>query len=227
MQGLFITGTDTGIGKTWVGAQLSQWLTKNNIDTAPRKPAESGCRLSNGKLMPADAMQYFQAINQRESLEIICPYRFPLAAAPDQAALHSGQHLSLEMLIKACRCKADQFLLVEGAGGFYSPIAEQALNADLAQALSLPVLVVAADRLGCQNHVLLTLEAIAQRGLKTAAVILNQTSPKPNDNFDNETALRARISTPILSLAYGSTNSKKLGTFLLDKLGDIGTQHFT
>jgi dethiobiotin synthetase len=218
MQGLFITGTDTDVGKTWVGVQLAQWLTKKNIDTAPRKPAESGCRFSDGKLVPADATQYFQAINQHESLEAICPYRFSLATAPDQAALHSGQHLSLEMLVKACQCKTDQFLLVEGAGGFYSPIAEQALNADLAQALSLPILIVAADRLGCQNHVLLTLEAIAQRSLKIVAIILNQTSPKPNDDFDNATALRARTSTPIFPVAYGSADAEKLSTFLLDKL---------
>jgi len=176
MQGLFITGTDTGVGKTWVGSKLTRLLTLHGIAVAPRKPVESGCDLEQGSLIPNDALQYFKAIDEREPMDVICPYRYPNAIAPDQAARQLGQTLELEMLIEACRYNNNHFLMIEGAGGFYSPIAEQALNADLAQALKLPVLVVAADQLGCQNHVLLTLEAIARRGLRAVAIVLNLTT---------------------------------------------------
>jgi len=218
MQGLFITGTDTGVGKTWVGSKLARLLTLRSIAVAPRKPAESGCQWVRGKLVPSDAIEYFKAIDEHESMHNICRYRYPDAIAPNQAAHRQGQTLALEMLIEACQCNRDQFLMIEGAGGFYSPIAEQALNADLAQALNLPVLVVAADRLGCQNHVLLTLEAIAGRGLETTAVVLNQVSPTPNDQLNNETALQEKISTPLFSLPYGSKNLNELGSFVIDRL---------
>jgi dethiobiotin synthetase len=218
MQGLFITGTDTGVGKTWVGSKLARFLALHSVAVAPRKPAESGCKWVRGKLIPSDALEYFKAIDERESMSDICRYRYPDAIAPNQAARLQGQTLALKMLLEACQCSRDQFLIIEGAGGFYSPIAEQALNADLAQALELPVLVVATDRLGCQNHVLLTLEAIAGRGLQTTAVVLNQVSPTPNDELNNETALKEMISTPLFSLPYGSKNLNELGSFVIDRL---------
>ena len=218
MQGLFITGTDTGVGKTWVGSKLTRLLTTSGIAVAPRKPVESGCDLVQGALIPSDALQYFKAIDERESMDIICPYRYPDAIAPDQAARQLGQTLELEMLIEACLCNNNHFLMIEGAGGFYSPIAEQALNADLAQALKLPVLVVAADQLGCQNHVLLTLEAIARKGLHAVAVVLNQVSPESSDSLNNEMGLKERISVPIFSIPYGSESLDELGSFVIERL---------
>jgi len=218
MHGLFITGTDTGVGKTWVGSKLARLLMEHGIAIAPRKPVESGCDSLDGELIPADALQYFHAVDAHEPLDVICPYRYSKVAAPDQAARDTGQPLSLERLIDACQCNNDHFLIVEGAGGFYSPIAEQALNADLVQALKLPVLVVAADRLGCQNHVLLTLEAIARRGLQTVAIVLNQVSPKTSDKLNNETALKEKTSVPIFSTHYGSGNVGELGSFVIDRL---------
>lgn len=218
MYGLFITGTDTGVGKTWVGSTLTRLLMLHGITVAPRKPVESGCDLEQGALIPNDALQYFKAIDERESMDVICPYRYPDAIAPDQAARLFGQPLGLEALLEACQYNRNHFLMVEGAGGFYSPIAEQALNADLAKALELPVLVVAADRLGCQNHVLLTLEAIARRNLQTVAIVLNQVSPEIRDKIDNKTALKEKTSIPIFSIRYGSENLDELGSFVIDML---------
>jgi len=214
MQGLFITGTDTGVGKTWVGSKLARLLTIHGITVAPRKPIESGCDSLDGKLIPADALQYFHATDAHEPLDVICPYRYSKVAAPDQAARNTGQPLGLEMLVDACQSNNDHFLIVEGAGGFYSPIAEHALNADLAQALKLPVLVVAADRLGCQNHVLLTLEAITQKDLQAIAIVLNQVSPESSSDFNNQAALQERTAVPVFSVSYGSNNCEELGAFI-------------
>jgi len=95
-----------------------------------------------------------------------------------------------------------QFLYVEGAGGFYSPLATDGLNADLAQALELPVLVVAEDRVGCINHVLLTCEALERRGLELAGVILNLRQPTPA-GMDNASDLQPLLRAPVLRLAVG------------------------
>ncbi len=191
--GIFITGTDTGVGKTWLGSRLAARLQARGLPVAPRKPAESGCAPGPGGLRPADAQQYHRAVGGRVPLATICRYRFAAPLAPDQAAARAGQRLTLADLVAACRVPPAHFALVEGAGGFYSPLAEDGLNADLAAALGLPVLLVAADRLGCQNHVLLTAEAIARRGLTLAAVVLNAVTPPAPEAPDNRAALARRL----------------------------------
>lgn len=202
--GIFITGTDTEVGKTWIGSNLCAYLHQNGTPVAPRKPVESGCEKSNyGILQPADANAYFEACLQTTSLDMICPYRYEAAIAPDQAAELAGETLNLEMLTDACTTEqADQFLLVEGAGGFYSPIASDGLNADLAESLDLPILLVAADRLGAINHTLLTTEAIQQRGLNLAAVVLNQIEMTMHENMNNAIALEKHLDCPVLSASY-------------------------
>ncbi len=189
-RGIFITGTDTGVGKTWVGSRLAALWQAQGLPVAPRKPAESGCAPGPDGLLPADAQQYHKAIGGRGRLADICPYRFAAPLAPDQAAARAGRTLHLAELVAACAVPAGHFAVVEGAGGFCSPLATDGLNADLAAALGLPVLLVAADRLGAQNHVLLTAEAVARRGLSLAAVVLNALQPPGPDAPDNAGALR-------------------------------------
>lgn len=202
-QGVFITGTDTGVGKTWIGSSLCAFIHQHGIPVEPRKPVESGCKKSaSGILQPADACAYFEACNQTIALDKICPYRYEAAIAPDQAALLAGETLSLEMLSNACTKKlAGQFLLVEGAGGFYSPIAGDGLNADLAEALDLSILLVAADRLGAINHTLLTAEAIQKRGLNLAAVVLNQIEMTGHEKMNNAISLQNHLDCPVLSVS--------------------------
>ena len=203
-QGIFITGTDTGVGKTWIGSNFCAYLHQNDVPVTPRKPVESGCEKSSyGILHPADANAYFEACQQTTSLDIICPYRYEAAIAPDQAAQLAGETLKLKMLADACtKEQTDQFLLVEGAGGFYSPIASDGLNADLAVSLNLPVLLVAADRLGAINHTLLTAEAIQQRGLNLAAVVLNQMEMTAHENMNNAIPLKKHLDCPVVSVGY-------------------------
>lgn len=203
VQGIFITGTDTGVGKTWIGSKFCAYLYQNDIPVTPRKPVESGCKKSeSGILLPADASAYFKACNKTIPLDVICPHRYEAAIAPDQAAELAGEKLDLKMLVDACENKLpDQFLLVEGAGGFYSPVASDGLNADLAESLALPILLIAADRLGAINHTLLTAEAIKQRGLKLAAVVLNQLEVTIDKNLNNASSLEKHLGCPVLSVA--------------------------
>lgn len=174
-KGLFITGTGTGVGKTHTGVVLAKSLTTYGVKVIPRKPVESGCAEENHQLIPADATALKLAAAYDGLLSDVCPYRFHECSSPRRAAHLSHRELSTQNLIDVCKQGADEgFLLVEGAGGFYSPLSADGLNADLAEQLGLPVLLVAQDKLGTINDVLLAVEAIKNRGLELRAVLLNQ-----------------------------------------------------
>ncbi|MCK5896873.1 MAG: dethiobiotin synthase [Cocleimonas sp.] len=176
-KGIFITGTDTGVGKTWVGCRIIKILQQQGYDIAPRKPVESGW---TGNVPQTDAWKLASVANKQHQLDIICPNRFKAPVAPPRAAHLEGHKLSLKQLRKQCldQLGPKQILYVEGAGGFYSPLSHDGLNADLCESLGLSVILIAEDKLGCINHVLLTVNAIKQRGLTLICIILNQRQPK-------------------------------------------------
>lgn len=202
MRGVFITGSDTGVGKTFIGARLVGLLAGRGLSVRPRKPVESGCPRMGGVLQPQDAMAYHAAVAGAEPLERICPHRFEAALSPERAAALAGQDLRLADLVTACLdgVQKSDFLLVEGAGGFCSPIAADGLNADLALALGLPVLLVSADRLGAIHQVLVTAEAIERRGLELAGVMLNRLSPQADPLLDNAADLRRWLKQPVFTI---------------------------
>lgn len=204
--GVFITGTDTGVGKTRVGVALARLLRERHLRVRARKPVESGCPMGPGGLVPQDATLLHAAAGGMEALERVCPYRLQAPLSPERAAELEGKALNLRQLHAACRwgIEPDDFLLVEGAGGFYSPIARRALNADLAGGLGLPVLVVAADRLGALNHTLLTIEAVRMRGLALAGLILNQPVLQPDSAMDNAVDLARWLQMPVLRLPHNA-----------------------
>lgn len=194
MRGLFITGTSTGVGKTHIGVLLAKTLTANTLHVIPRKPVESGCRLVDGELVPADAQALKAAADYAGELSEVCPYRFEPPISPARAARLANRRLAMAQLVDACRHGSDKgFLLVEGAGGFYSPLAEDGLNADLATALKLPVLLVAEDALGALNQVLLNVEAIQSRGLRLIGVVLNRLNAETDMQMDNAADLKERL----------------------------------
>lgn len=193
--GLFITGTDTGVGKTHVAARLIKALVNRHVPVQPRKPVESGCEIDGSDLLPADGLKLMQAAGLSD-IDAITPYRFKQAVSPPRAAALTGQRLFLKQLVDCCRQHTDGYLVVEGAGGFLSPLTEDGLNADLAVALGLPVIIVVADRLGCVNHCLLTVESVRQRGLHIEAIIVNRidgTDPE----MDNLREIRRLTDIPV------------------------------
>jgi dethiobiotin synthetase len=211
-KGFFITGTDTGVGKTHVGAILTRMLHTRGLDVQPRKPVESGCRRSAQELIPTDGTAYYQAAAGRVPLALISRYRYEAPVAAERAARLAGESLKLEQVLTAVTTglRPASVLLVEGAGGFYSPLCADGLNADLAAALGLPVVLVAADRLGCLNHILLTQAAIEQRGLRTAAIVLNRFELSPVAAMDNAEDLRrllAHSNVPLLTVTAGAADS--------------------
>ncbi|MEW6729255.1 MAG: dethiobiotin synthase [Pseudomonadota bacterium] len=203
--GLFITATDTGSGKTFVASRLVEALTAQGCKVAVRKPAESGCPEIDGRLVPQDAEALRRAAGGWEPLEAVCPHPLREPLSPPRAARRMKQKLFLEALAAACAMPEDaDLLVVEGAGGLFAPLAEDALNADLARALNLPVLLVVPDRLGAINQALLGIHAITHYGLKLAGVILNQVEAERPRGMDNLGDLRQWTGAPLFTLPHGA-----------------------
>lgn len=174
-KGIFITGTDTGVGKTYVAEGLIQELRDAGVDVGIMKPAETGCRTRDGRLVPADALRLKKFSGVRDSLELVNPYRFAHALAPSVAAKLAGKTVNPARIINSFQVlsRRHDFMIVEGAGGIMVPLSGKYLYLDLVEALRLPVVIVARPGLGTINHTLLTISAIKKRQLKIAGVVIN------------------------------------------------------
>jgi len=169
--GVFITGTDTGVGKTVVSCALARGLREAGVDVGVMKPAETGV-LAAG---PLDALALIQAAQVEDELELVCPVQFEVPAAPQASAIAAHQVVRVDRIQRAYEelLSRHSFMLVEGAGGLLVPLDEKTTMADLAEKLELPVLIVARASLGTINHTLLTLEACATRCLDVVGVVLS------------------------------------------------------
>ena len=175
---IFITGTDTGVGKTFFCCGLAVLLKTAGYKVGVMKPAETGCVEQDGQLFADDAWRLQQASGCAEPMELICPYRLPEALAPSIAAQRAGVKIDVDHLLDVCRdisAKHD-ITLVEGAGGLMVPLVPSFTFADFARVAKLPIIVVAANRLGVINHLLLTLEHAGCKGLHTLGYVLNRLS---------------------------------------------------
>jgi dethiobiotin synthetase len=173
LRGLFVTGTDTGVGKTTLSAALLRYARRRGMTPIPFKPVETGC---DGP--PADAALLWKAAQPPTTQSDACLYAFRLPAAPALAARAEGARVDLDLIVERAHTLASRgnFLLVEGAGGLLVPYADRLTTVDLARRLGLPLLVVARTALGTINHTALTLREAKRNGLEVAGVIFNRTS---------------------------------------------------
>lgn len=194
-RGLFVTGTDTEVGKTFVTASILRGLISLGISVGAYKPVASGMDESQ----PGDPDILAEASGNREDKSLYCSQRFLAPLAPPMAAELENRLVDENLLLRGATLWRDRchMLVVEGAGGWHSPLSLNWTNADVARALGYPVVIVAANKLGVVNHVLLTLECIVRGGQQVRAVILNNA-------FDS----------PDLSV---SSNARLLGLFLKNK----------
>lgn len=176
MKGLFITGTDTGAGKTYVTCALVAAAKREGLRVGAYKPVCSGAVVGpDGKPRWSDVEALWTALDGEYPSELIGPQCFQAPLAPPQAAEEEGRRVDRAKLfqgVEAWRGKVD-LLLIEGAGGLFCPLTESTTMADWAGELGAPLVVVAANRLGVISHTLLTLECAVGRGLSVAAVVLN------------------------------------------------------
>lgn len=183
LTGLFIAGVDTEVGKTYVGAVLAREFFSQGIRTGVYKPVASGCRRGpQGRLVSDDAVTLWEAAGRPAPIERVCPLRFEAPVAPPTAARALGQSIELDSLLAGARWwqKRCDLLLVEGAGGLLSPLGSDFDNRDFAHALGMPVVLVAANRLGVINAVRLTVEALLAhrpRPLEIHSIVISETQP--------------------------------------------------
>jgi dethiobiotin synthetase len=191
-RGVFVTGTDTGVGKTVVACALIRALRARGVAVAAMKPIETGV----GAAGPADAIALRAAAGLDVPLEDVCPQRFALPAAPIAAARAERRSVNLAAIDAAharirARC---EFLVMEGAGGLLVPATEPLSMADLAQRYALPLWIVARAALGTINHTRLTLEAARARRLHVAGVVISHAGgPLPDAELRNLALLRDEL----------------------------------
>lgn len=175
LKGVFITGTDTGVGKTYVAAGIAVALKQRGVNAGVMKPAETGCRMRAGRMVPRDALRLMKAARARDPLFLVNPYRFRKPLAPSIAAELEGKKIDPKKIINAYHAlsKRHDFMIVEGAGGIMVPLTQSYLYLNLACDLGLPVIVVARPGLGTINHTLLTLSALKERGIMISGIVIN------------------------------------------------------
>jgi len=174
-KGIFITGTDTGVGKTYVAKGIARTLTRGGIDVGVMKPAETGCRKRFGQLIPSDTSSLMKTTGVRDALDLVNPYRFSKPLAPSVASELAGKTISPAGIVNSFQVlsRRHDFMIVEGAGGIMVPLSGNYLYLDLAAALRLPIVIVARPGLGTINHTLLTISALKKRRLQVAGFVVN------------------------------------------------------
>jgi dethiobiotin synthetase len=198
---IFVTGTDTGVGKTLISAGLLYKADAQGLRTTALKPVAAGCEHTGDGLRNEDALVLQQAINTPLSYEQINPIALEAAMAPHVAAEQEGRRITVSRLEGFCRgvlMQRSDFTVIEGAGGWRVPVNSRETLADLAKALAIPVVMVVGMRLGCINHALLTAEAIQRDGLSLAGWVSNHIDPDMPAYLESRAALEQSLPAPCL-----------------------------
>jgi dethiobiotin synthetase len=241
-QGLFITGTGTGVGKTYVATLIAKALRESGKRVGVYKPVASGCVLDKGELISPDALALWEAAGRPGTLEQVCPQRFVAPLAPHLAALAEGRRVDPKLLCEGIRFwrESSDFVVVEGVGGLMSPLSDEDYNADLAAEFGYPLLVVSANVLGTINATLQTLitaraygearsrpatrvprqgaQSQRSRNLNLAGVVLNSPMAATDDPSaaSNGNELARRCAVPLLAtVRYGGQFDREVDWWAL------------
>jgi len=195
----FVTGTDTGVGKTLTSVALLHGLAAQGKCVAGFKPVAAG---GDDDGVNEDVKELRAASSRALTVEQINPYYFPAAIAPHLAAQATQVQIKIERIVTAYQLLATTVdeVIVEGAGGFCVPLNDQQTTADLARAINLPIILVVGMRLGCLNHALLTQQMIADYGLNFAGWVANEMTPGMPFLTENIQSLKARLDAPLLGV---------------------------
>jgi dethiobiotin synthetase len=197
-RGFFVTGTDTGVGKTAVASGLLHAFSKSGKSVVGMKPVASGSEA--GRWTDADSLAAESSVHVDPRL--VCPYAFDPAIAPHIAAQLAGARIDLDVIFRAYEALslAAEVVVVEGIGGLLVPLNERQTGADLAVGLRLPVVLVVGMRLGCLNHALLTRREIGRCGLRCAGWVADCILPDVPQLDANIKALQERLDCPLLGV---------------------------
>lgn len=220
--GLFITGTDTEIGKTWVSVGLIAAFQTQGHRVVGMKPVAAGCEVTSQGLRNEDALALQQAGSVPIAYEAMNPYAFEPPISPHAAARKAGVSIDLDRIVASYDSLTAEAgkVIVEGVGGWYAPLGEAHTVSDMARRLGLPVVLVVGLRLGCLNHALLSARAIQNDGLKLAGWVANELSPDMEAAAENVRYLRSHIDAPLLGVVpyLASCDSERISANL-----DVGS----
>ena len=199
---VYITGTDTGIGKTVVSCALLRTLGSRGVNAIGMKPVASGCEGTAGGLRNEDAIGLIDASYRQADYASVNPYAFADPIAPHLAAADTGISIDLAVITAAYRRLQAQaeFVVVEGVGGWMAPLGDGLMQADIVRTLDLSVLLVVGLRLGCLNHALLTARAIEADGCRLVGWIGNHIDADMRRVEDNIETLKQQIQAPLLGI---------------------------
>lgn len=203
MSGIFITGTNTGVGKTVICGHLASYLRETGSDVVTQKWVQTGCSKQAEDLLVHDQLTGNTGSSPaRDERDVRAPYIFTLPASPHLAAAEAGTRINPDTIRDAYMTleKQHELVLVEGAGGLIVPLTENVVMGDMAAQLGLPALIVVDNTLGCINHSLLTIEALRQRDMPIIGLIFNTTTRTGNPTVqeDNPRIISQIAGVPVL-----------------------------
>jgi len=218
-RGCFVTGTDTGVGKTLVTAGLISLFSEEGIKVAGMKPVASGCEKTEKGLRNEDAVMIMQQANVDLDYELINPYAFAPPVSPHFAARERDQNIELDHIVEKFKAISDQvdLVVVEGVGGWQVPLSNNLNVSDLAEKLNLPVILVVGLRLGCINHALLTADAIRQKGLSLIACVVSQIDADYQRLNETQETLETKIGIPVQLIPKIENATPELTTQYLEE----------
>lgn len=213
-RGYFVTGTDTGVGKTTFAVVLIHALRERGLQVAAMKPVAAGCEWREGQLKNDDVIALSAAANVKANPQLMNPYAFVPPIAPHIAAAQAGVAIKLNKIMSAYTALSTlaDVVVVEGVGGFRVPLGVHLDTAELARALDLPIVLVVGMRLGCVNHALLTAEAITTRGLIWGGWVANILEPDMPALDENILALQTHLPAPYLGKLSRKVNPRHIDT---------------
>ena len=229
MKVIFVTGTDTGIGKTVISSAISAFFSlRKQMNVGVMKPFECGLSKTDKDLLPWDAICLREASGSNDDLNIISPYTLEAPVAPEVAAMLEHVSIDMNMVDKIYHslAKSHDLLVIEGAGGVLVPIKENFFFADLIQKWNAPTLIVSRLGLGTINHTLLTNHLLKERGIKVIGVILNNTDGLGDlPAQTNPDILRKYLDVPVLGifphvkdLLKGSVDRERMADILAENI---------
>ena len=209
---LFISGTGTDVGKTYVTENLIYLLKAKGFTVSPYKPIETGCKKNKSKLIPSDASKFYKLIDKEIDIDLINPYRFQQPISPNRAIRLANKKIFIDDYIGRSKLlPKNDYLIVEGAGGLYSPISTDGYNIDLIKKMKIPTVLVAKDEIGVINNILLSLDLLKKYKISVLAIILNKINSLQPNGMDNHKDMKSLTKIPLIQI--GNTKTKNFKEF--------------
>ena len=210
---LFISGTGTDVGKTYVTENLIYLLKAKGFTVSPYKPIETGCKKNKSKLIPSDASKFHKLIDKEIDIDLINPYRFQQPISPNRAIRLANKKIFIDDYISRSKLlPKNDYLIVEGAGGLYSPISTDGYNIDLIKKMKIPTVLVAKDEIGVINNILLSLDLLKKYKISVLAIILNKINSLQPNGMDNHKDMKSLTKIPLIKI--NNTKTKNYKEFL-------------